>query len=105
VLAMLSFMRSLPLTLAALFQAGAALNSMFNLANVLVQTLVPDAVRGRVMSVYNLAFLGMAPIGSLAIGAAAERFGVPTAMLAFAAASIACTAGIALAVPSLRRIP
>jgi MFS family permease len=103
-LAGLSFTRSVPLTLAALFLAGAALISMYNLANVLVQTLVPDAVRGRVMSVYNLAFLGMAPIGSLVIGAAAERFGVPAAMLAFAAASLAGTGGIALVVPSLRRL-
>ena len=56
------------------------------------------------MSVYNLAFLGVAPIGSLAIGAAAERFGEPAAVLAFAAVSLACTGGIALAVPSLRRL-
>jgi len=103
-LAGLSFTRILPLSLAALFLAGAALIAMFNLANALVQTLVPDAVRGRVMSVYNLAFLGMAPIGSLAIGAAAERFGEPSAVLGFAIVSLACTGGIALAVPSLRRL-
>jgi len=104
VLVGLSFTRSLPLSLAALFLAGAAMISMFNLANALVQTIVPDAVRGRVMSVYNLAFLGMAPIGSLAIGAAAERFGEPSAVLGFAIVSLACTGGIALAVPSLRRL-
>jgi MFS family permease len=100
----LSFTRSLSLSLAGLFLAGAALIAMFNLANALVQTLVPDAVRGRVMSVYNLSFLGLAPIGSLAIGAAAERFGEPSAVLAFALVSLACTGGIALAVPSLRRL-
>jgi MFS family permease len=104
VLAALSFTRSLALSLGGLFLAGAALISMFNLANALVQTLVPDAVRGRVMAVYNLAFLGLAPIGSLAIGAAAERIGEPSALLAFAAVSFACTGGIALAVPSLRRL-
>jgi MFS family permease len=104
VLAALSFTRSLPLSLGALFLAGTAFITLFNLANSLVQTLVPDRVRGRVMSVYNLAFLGMAPIGSLAIGAAAERFGEPSALLAFAIASLVCTGGIALAVPSLRRL-
>ncbi len=104
VLAGLSFTRSLPLSLIGLFLAGVAFITMFNLANALVQTLVPDQVRGRVMSVYNLAFLGMAPIGSLAIGAAAERLGEPTALLVFALVSLACTGGIALAVPSLRRI-
>ncbi len=100
----LSFARSLPFSLAGLFLAGTAFIMMFNLANALVQTLVPDAVRGRVMSVYNLAFLGMAPIGSLAIGATAERFGEPSALLVFGLASLACTGGIALAAPSLRRL-
>jgi MFS family permease len=104
VLAGLSFARSQPLSLAGFFLTGAAFVLMFNLANALVQTLVPDAVRGRVMSVYQLGFLGMAPIGSLAIGAAAERFGEPLTLLAFAIASLACTGGIALAVPSLRRL-
>ncbi|MCX7031592.1 MAG: MFS transporter, partial [Spirochaetes bacterium] len=104
VLVGLSFTRSLPLSLAGLFLAGAAFITMFNLANVLVQTLVPDAVRGRVMAVYNLAFLGMAPLGSLFVGAAAERFGEPSTLLVFALASLACTGGIALAVPSLRRL-
>jgi MFS family permease len=104
VLAALSFTRSLALSLAGLFLAGAALISMFNLANALVQTLVPDQVRGRVMSVYNLAFLGMAPIGALLVGAAAERIGEPSALLVFSLVSLACTGGIALAVPSLRRL-
>ena len=104
VLAVLSFTRSLPLSIACLFLAGAALISMLNLSNALVQTLVPDAVRGRVMSVYNLSFLGLAPIGALAIGAWAERFGEPSAVLVFALVSLACTGGIALAAPSLRRL-
>ena len=46
-------------------------------ANTLVQTTVPDALRGRVMSVYMMVFLGFFPIGSLIAGAVAERFGVP----------------------------
>jgi MFS family permease len=104
VLVGLSFTRSLPLSLAGLFLAGATLILLFNLANALVQTLVPDAVRGRVMAVYNLAFLGMAPIGSLAVGTVAERLGEPTAVLLFALASLVCTGGVALAVPSLRRL-
>ena len=46
-------------------------------ANTLVQTAVPDALRGRVMSVYMMVFLGFFPVGSLIAGAVAERFGVP----------------------------
>ena len=104
VLAALSFTRSLPLSLACLFLAGAALISMFNLSNALVQTLVPDAVRGRVMSVYNLAFLGLAPIGSLAIGACGREVRRAVRGARLRPVSLACTGGIALAVPSLRRL-
>lgn len=43
-------------------------------ANTLVQTLVPDALRGRVMGVYTLVFLGSTPLGSLWAGLAAARF-------------------------------
>jgi MFS family permease len=43
-------------------------------ANTLVQTLVPDELRGRVMGVYTLVFLGSTPIGSLLAGTVAAHF-------------------------------
>jgi MFS family permease len=46
--------------------------------NTLLQTIVDDSKRGRVMSLYSMAFLGMAPFGSLLAGAAAHFFGAPT---------------------------
>jgi len=46
--------------------------------NTLLQSLVPDHLRGRVMSLYTLFFLGMAPIGSLMAGALAAHLGTPT---------------------------
>jgi predicted MFS family arabinose efflux permease len=103
-LAALSLARSAWLSALFLALAGASFITMFNLANAMVQTLVADGVRGRVMAVYNLAFMGMLPIGSLAIGATAAAIGEPAALRAFAATSLACTGGVALAVPSLRRI-
>ena len=46
-------------------------------ANTLIQTLVDEHLRGRVMAFYTMAFLGTMPIGSLAAGLIAERIGAP----------------------------
>jgi MFS family permease len=55
---------------------GLAMITTTAITNTLLQTLVPDGLRGRVISVYTFSFVGMAPIGALLAGAAAERFGV-----------------------------
>jgi MFS family permease len=67
---------SVLVALVILTVVGLALITLTALTNTLLQTLVPDALRGRVVSVYTLAFVGMAPIGSFLGGAAAEQFGV-----------------------------
>ena len=46
-------------------------------SNTLIQTMVPDALRGRVMSVYSMMFMGMAPFGALLAGAIAKGLGAP----------------------------
>jgi MFS family permease len=46
-------------------------------SNTLVQSMVPDELRGRVMSVYSMVFMGLAPFGALLAGAAADRVGAP----------------------------
>ena len=46
-------------------------------SNTLIQSMVPDHLRGRVMSVYSMMFMGMAPFGSLLAGASADRLGAP----------------------------
>jgi len=46
-------------------------------SNTLIQVMVPDALRGRVMAVYSMMFMGMAPIGALLGGALAESLGAP----------------------------
>ena len=73
----LSLSRSYHITLGFLVVAGFGFMIQNATANTLVQTTVPDALRGRVMSVYMMVFLGFFPIGSLIAGAIAERFGVP----------------------------
>jgi MFS family permease len=98
-----SFTRALWLSLAVLLFVGAA-NIMINsLANSLVQSWTPDEVRGRVMSIYNLSFMGFMPVGSLLAGFIAQRGGEPLAILVGAGGSLACAAAIRFAVPSLRK--
>lgn len=60
--------KSLPLSCAILFTASAALVAVFAMISSLVQIITPDEMRGRVMSVYNVAFRGGMPFGSLISG-------------------------------------
>lgn len=78
------------LSLAALFAAGFGMIVQMAASNTVLQTLVDDDKRGRVMSLFMMAFLGMIPWGSLMVGALADRIGVhQTLMLE----GIACLAG------------
>ena len=60
-----------------LFFTGAALLMTFSMTASLVQLIVPDNLRGRVMSIYMVAFRGGMPLGSLAAGYAASRTSAP----------------------------
>jgi MFS family permease len=70
----------LPLSALALVAVSLGLMVQSTTANALVQSNVPDHLRGRVMSVYMLCFFGMTPIGSLQGGLIAQYFGVPLAI-------------------------
>lgn len=65
-----------PLALVALALAGFAMMTEVGSANIILQTMVPDDLRGRVMALYAMMFLGMGPFGGLLIGFAAETFGI-----------------------------
>lgn len=78
--AVLGLVQSVAAALVVLTLLGAALITMTALTNTLLQTLAPDHLRGRVISVYTFAFVGMAPFGSFGAGVAAERLGVPMAL-------------------------
>jgi MFS family permease len=78
-----AFMRWLPFSLAALVAVGWGFMMVANNSQAIVQSLVSDNLRGRVMGVYSLVFFGSMPIGSLLAGVAAEKIGEPlTVMLA-----------------------
>ena len=64
-------------SLAALVLAGLTMMMQFTSTNTLIQAMVPDRLRGRVMALYAMMFLGMAPIGSLLAGAIADHVGAP----------------------------
>jgi MFS family permease len=77
-----ALVRWVPLSLAMMVVVGWSLMMVTNNCNTLIQSDVPDVLRGRVMGVYSLIFNGAIPIGALLAGAVAERIGAPlTAMI------------------------
>ena len=74
--------KSLPLSCVLLWLAGVTLISVFAQVTSLVQALATDETRGRVMSVYNVAFRGGMPFGSLITGSLVPVFSAPTVLAA-----------------------
>ena len=81
------------LSCALLLPTGFAMMVEMGSSNTLIQTMSPDHLRGRVMSVYSMMFMGMAPIGALLAGVAAARFGAPATV---AGGGIICMLGAAV---------
>ena len=86
-LAMFAFAlaRSLPVSLLCLVLAGFAYVTLETNNSTIVQSLVPDELRGRVIALLALMYTGGLPLGALAVGLLADRFGEP---LTFAACAI-----------------
>jgi MFS family permease len=91
--------RSFLLSAALLLPVGYFMMIQMASSNTLIQSMVPDRLRGRVMSVYSMVFIGMGPFGALFAGFMAERFGAPATVRIGA---LACVAG---AMVFLSRIP
>jgi MFS family permease len=72
-----SFSRSLWLSALLLVPAGFCMMIQMASSNTLIQSMVPDRLRGRVMSVYAMTFMGMAPLGALLAGSLAHKLGAP----------------------------
>jgi MFS family permease len=94
--------RSYPLSLALLALCGFTMILNNASVNALLQSRVPDRLRGRVMSVYVFMFIGMTPLGALQAGALARWFGAPAALTAGACALLMILAWIVMNVPELR---
>lgn len=77
----LGLSRSLWLSLVLMLFVGGAMMTQMAASNTILQTIVEDDKRGRVMSFYSMSFLGMAPFGSLLAGALAHRIGAPRTVM------------------------
>ncbi len=73
--------RLTPLSIFIIVLAGWAFMVQINTSNALVQTHVPDELRGRVMGIYTLVFFGGMPLGSLIAGQLATRIGEPATLV------------------------
>jgi len=73
--------RAIWLSALLLVPAGLSLLVQMASANTLIQAMVPDALRGRVMALYSMMFMGMAPLGSMLAGAVAEKVGAPATVV------------------------
>ncbi len=104
-LLLFALLRWLPAAVAALVGVGWSFMVIVNSTLALLQTRLPDPLRGRVMSIYTMVFFGSMPIGALAAGFAAHRWGEPAAV-AGGAALLLLFAGFAWwRWPFLRRLP
>jgi MFS family permease len=93
---------SLPVLLLTSTVAGFGMIITFAASNTLLQTIVEDEMRGRLMSFFILAVMGTAPLGSLAGGWIANRIGEPRTVLFCGIASIIAAVLFMLSLPSMR---
>ncbi len=85
-----------------LLPAGYSMMLQMACSNTLIQTMVPDHLRGRVMAVYSMMFMGMAPFGAFFGGAVAERIGAPITITLGGAACVLGAVWFGRALPELR---
>lgn len=101
-LILFTFTSSLSLALPLLFLVG--MGSMLSAAstNTVLQTIVEDRMRARVMSIYMMSFLGVAPLGALAAGTLAERIGPPATLALGGALAVVAAFSYWLTLPRIR---
>jgi MFS family permease len=92
-LILFSWSRTFWLSAAMLLPVGFTMMLQMSSSNTLIQAMVPDHLRGRVMALYTMMFMGMAPFGSLFAGALADRVGAPVTVTIGA---VACIGGALL---------
>ena len=89
-LVLLSFSHTFVLSLFAMLLVGFTMVTQLDASNTLVQRIVPDELRGRVMAIWTMMLSGLAPFGSLLVGVLAQHF---KARRTFAAGGMACIMG------------
>ncbi|OQA01277.1 MAG: enterobactin exporter EntS [Planctomycetes bacterium ADurb.Bin401] len=99
-----SFSRALWLSLILIVFPGFGLMVQSASTNIILQTIVDDDKRGRVMSFHVMAFVGTAPFGNLLAGFAAERIGAPNTMFLCGILSIAVMSYFIFQIPRIRQL-
>lgn len=87
---------------ALLVAAGFFQIVLFSSSNTLIQTMVPDAFRGRVMSIYSMVFMGAAPLGALFAGGLGETIGAPMVVMVSGAIMFVGSAIFTIRLPAHR---
>jgi MFS family permease len=90
------------LALPALYFVGMGLMLTAASTNTVLQSIVPDELRGRVASLYVMSFLGMSPLGALAAGWAAEHAGAPATLAVCGGFALIAAALYARQLPAIR---
>jgi MFS family permease len=95
---------TMPLALLFLYLSGLATLTQLVNTNTLLQTNVADGLRGRVMGTYMWVLIGLSPPGALLVGAVAEAWGAPTAILGCSAVGLAAASLILWRAPVVWRL-
>ena len=96
--------RVLWLSLVLMLVCGFGVMQQMAASNTIIQTIVEEGKRGRVMSFYTMAFVGMAPFGSLLAGTLAHAVGAPLTVMLNGACCIVGAAWFATQLPSIRKL-
>ena len=97
-----SLSRAFWLSALLLVPVGTSMIVQMAASNTLIQAMVTDHLRGRVLAVYSMMFMGMAPFGALFAGWVAERIGAPHTVAAGGLVCLAAAGVFSLRLPSIR---
>jgi MFS family permease len=96
--------RSVPLSMVVMMVTGFGMMQQMAASNTILQTIIHDAKRGRVMAFYTLAVVGVAPFGSLLAGVLAARFGAPSTLVLGGTICLLGSLWFSMRLPELRRV-
>jgi MFS family permease len=101
-LMLFSFSTSFWLSVVLLLPVGYFVMLQMASSNTLIQVMVPDALRGRVMAVYSMMFMGLAPLGALLGGALSDRLGAPLTVAIGGLAAVVGAVWFGMQLPHIR---
>lgn len=101
-LMLFAYSKSFWLSVLLLLPVGYFIMLQMAASNTLIQVMVPDELRGRVMALYSMMFMGMAPVGALLGGALSDRLGAPMTVALGGIASVAGAWWFGVQLPKIR---